>query len=136
MEKINSKNVVLSFLKSATDVKSLPKSDVKYYYDKLSKYAMDFTSISPILEPGNPLDERELVRAIRLALSAEEDAASLYELIADSTKNKEVQTILKSIANEEKVHAGELQKIIKMLDKEEEGFLAQGEKEVEEKLSK
>ena len=178
---MNTKNVVLSFLKSSTDkdkqleigikvekehtdvynlledflkkhdlkmplsrkdffeyIARAHISEVKDYYDKLikhvEKHAMDFSSISPLLEPGNPLDERELVRAIRLALSAEEDAASLYELIADATKNSMVKDVMNDIANEEKVHKGELQKILFMLDKKEKESLEEGAKEVEEKL--
>lgn len=115
-------------------------SEVRNYYDKLmkhvEKHAMDFTSISPVLEPGNPLDERELVRAIRLALSAEEDAASFYELVADSTKDKIVKDIFTDIANEEKTHKGELQKLLLMLDKKEAESLEEGAKEVEEKTGK
>ena len=121
MDKVSSKNVILSFL----------KTEDKYYYEK---QAMDFTSIAPIIEPGKPLSDRELLRSLRLAIAAEEDAASLYELIADSTENKVVEGILNDIAGEEKVHVGELQKILAMLDKDEEGFLNEGKKEVEEKI--
>jgi rubrerythrin len=114
--------------------------EVRDYYDKLIKYvekdAMDFTSITPLLEPGKPLNDQELIRAIRLSISAEEDAASIYELIADSTKNKEVEKIIRDIANEEKIHAGEFARILMMLDENEKDFLSKGMAEVEEKLGK
>lgn len=112
----------------------------KDYYDKLIKYvekdAMDFSSIAPLLEPGSPLNDRELVRAIRLAISAEEDAASLYELIADSTKDKDIKRVVQDIAGEEKVHIGEFARILMKLDENEKDFLSNGMAEAEEKLKK
>jgi rubrerythrin len=116
---MNTRNVVLSFLKEGTE-----------------KHAMDFSSINPMLVPENPLSDKELIRTIRLALAAEEDAVHLYDLIEDSTENKIVKDIVKDIRDEEKVHVGELQKILAMLDKNEEGFLEEGAKEVEEKTGK
>ena len=127
---MNTKNVVLSFLASSNE-----NAQLKVAMKNMEKQAMDFSSISPLLEPGNLLNERELVRAVRLSISAEEDAASLYELIADSTfKNKDIKKIFQDVANEERVHIGEFQKILSILDKEETKFLEDGAKEVEEKL--
>jgi hypothetical protein len=131
---MDKRKVVLAYLKSAAEV-VLPKIS-KDYYDKFTKNSMDFSSISPLLEPGNPLNDQELARAIRLAISAEEDAVSLYDLIADSTKNKEVAKVVRDIANEEKVHVGEFARILMMLDKEEKDFLTKGMAEAEEKLGK
>jgi rubrerythrin len=114
--------------------------EVKDYYDKLikhvEKHAMDFSSITPLLEPGSPMDDRELVRAIRLSISAEEDAVSLYELIADSTKDKDIKRVVQDIANEEKVHSGEFARILMKLDENEKELLTKGLAEAEEKLKK
>jgi rubrerythrin len=124
---MNTRNVVLSFLKTSSE---------KEQYDKLLKHmeknAMDFTSISPILEPGNALDERELVRAIRLSISAEEDAASLYELIADAADDKTVKKVVQDIANEEKVHCSEFMAILKKLDDKEIKYINEGEEEIKD----
>jgi len=78
------------------------------------------------------MTERELARAIRMAIAAEEEAVHFYELVADATDNKIVKDIMQDVADEEKVHVGEFQKLLNdMLDDEEE-FLDEGAKEVEE----
>ena len=80
--------------------------------------------------PDHKLNQRELTRAIRLAISAEHEAVHLYEAIADSTDNKKSKEVLQSIANEEKVHIGELEKLLGMEAKDEKKFREDGEKEV------
>ena len=117
--------------------------EVRDYYDRLIKHvekhekdAMDFTSIAPLLEPGEPLNDQELIRAIRLSISAEEDAVSIYSLIADSTKNKDIAALVRDIANEEKIHASEFAKILMTLDGKEKEFFHKGLEEAEEKLKK
>ena len=79
-----------------------------------------------------PLSERELTRAIRDAIIAEEDAVKQYETIVDSTSNAVVKKVLQDIANEEKVHVGELQALLAMLLPDEQAFLDEGAGEVEE----
>lgn len=74
-----------------------------------------------------------MTRAIRDAICAEEGAMNQYETIVDSTDNELVKKVLQSIADEEKVHVGELQQLLKKLLKDEEGFLDKGAKEVNEK---
>jgi rubrerythrin len=78
------------------------------------------------------LTEREVTRAIRDAIIAEEGAIKQYETVADSTTNDKVKEVLQSIADEEKVHVGELQKLLIDLLSDEKGFLEKGEKEVED----
>jgi len=99
---------------------------------KINKEAMDFSSIGSLLTLKDKLDDRELSRAIRLAIAAELDAVHLYELIVDSTDNEMVKKVLQSISNEEKIHAGELQELLKKFDPENEKFLEEGKKEVED----
>jgi len=82
--------------------------------------------------PGRKLTDSELLRAIRLTLSAEEEAVHLYESIADVTENKLAQEVLHDIANEERVHVGEFQRLINILAPDEERFLAEGAAEVNE----
>ena len=98
------------------------------------KQAMDFTSISPVITPTEPMDDRELARAIRLSIAAEEDAASTYKLIADSTNNKDAKKIFEDVSTEEVKHIGEFQKLLSMIDKNEDKLIEEGKKEVEEKL--
>ncbi len=84
---------------------------------------------------GQKLTDSELLRALRLTLAAEEEAVHLYESIADATDNKLAKAVLHDIANEERVHAGEFQRLINILAPEEEKFLAEGAEEVNEMAS-
>jgi len=81
-----------------------------------------------------PLTERETVRAIRDAIIAEEGAINQYETVVDSTGDERVKEVLQDIANEEKVHVGELQALLRMLLDDEQGFLDEGAGEAEEEL--
>jgi rubrerythrin len=78
------------------------------------------------------MNKRELTRALRLSLAAEEEAIHLYEALADATENKLAKTVLQDIANEEKVHVGEFQTLLYLLLEDEEKFLAEGAEEVNE----
>jgi rubrerythrin len=82
--------------------------------------------------PSRKLSERELARALRLSLAAEEEAIHLYEALADATDNKLAKTVLQDIADEEKVHVGEFQQLLKSLLKDEEKWLREGAEEVDE----
>jgi len=81
-----------------------------------------------------PLTERELTRAIRDAIIAENDAIKQYETVVDSTDNAAAKRILQDIANEEKVHVGELQTLLVSLLDDEQGWLDEGADEVEDEL--
>ena len=74
--------------------------------------------------------DRELCRAIRDAIIAEEGAINQYETVVDATSNDKAKEVLQDIANEEKVHVGELQALLKTLLDDEQGFLDDGAKEV------
>ncbi|MCX7796261.1 MAG: rubrerythrin [bacterium] len=78
------------------------------------------------------VSKEELIRAIRFFIAAEYEAIQLYEEIAEATDDKLAKEVLYDIANEEKIHAGEFLKLLRELDKEEENFYREGEKEVEE----
>jgi rubrerythrin len=82
--------------------------------------------------PERKLTERELTRAIRMALAAEEEAVHLYEALADATDSELARAVLQDIANEERVHAGEFQRLLNILLKDEEKLLADGAEEVDE----
>jgi rubrerythrin len=80
--------------------------------------------------PGQKMTETELLRALRLDLSAEEEAVHLYLSHADATDNELAKKVLQDVADEERVHKGEFQRLINILSREEEGFLAEGAEEV------
>jgi rubrerythrin len=82
------------------------------------------------------LTDEELVRAIRFALAAEYEATQMYMQLAESTRNKLAVEVLKEISDEERVHAGELLRLLRELAPDEEKFHAKGAKEVEEKIKK
>ena len=74
----------------------------------------------------------ELTRALRMSLAAEEEAVHLYEAQADATDHPLAKSVLRDIANEERVHAGEFQRLLSILLEDEETLLAQGAAEVDE----
>lgn len=82
--------------------------------------------------PSRKLTDAELARALRLDLSAEEEAIHLYEAHADATDNELARKVLLDIANEERVHVGEFQRLLSILLKDEDRFLAEGAEEVNE----
>lgn len=69
----------------------------------------------------------------RLAMVAELDAANLYEQMIPQATNKELKEILQDIANEEKVHVGEFEYILEMVDPEWDEYEDEGEEEAEDK---
>lgn len=82
------------------------------------------------------LTNEELVRAIRFMIAAEYEAIQLYMQLAESTDNKLAIEVLKDIADEERVHAGEFLRLLKELAPDEEKFYKEGALEVEEEISK
>jgi len=79
-----------------------------------------------------------IVRVLRQAVVAELDAINMYQKMADSIllvqwddeQKHELVRVIKEIADEEKAHVGEFQKLIAMLDKEEIMNYKKGAKEV------
>jgi rubrerythrin len=88
------------------------------------------------LNSDRKLSHEELVRAIRYMIAAEYEAVQLYMQLAESTDNVLAKEVLKDIANEERVHAGEFLRLLKELDPEEEKYYEEGAKEVEEEIEK
>jgi rubrerythrin len=82
------------------------------------------------------LTNSELIRAIRFMVAAEYEAVQLYMQLADSTDDKLAQEVLKDIADEERVHAGEFLRLLKQLAPDEENFYDQGAEEVQEIIDK
>ena len=88
------------------------------------------------LAKDRKVTKEELIRAIRFMIAAEYEAIQLYMQFAESTDNKLAQEVLKDIADEERVHAGEFLRLLKQLAPDEEKFYAEGAKEVEEEIEK
>lgn len=82
--------------------------------------------------PGRKLTKEELVRAIRQDLAAEHEAVHQYLAHADATDHPLAKAVLIDIANEERVHVGEFARLIAILTGDEDTFLAQGTKEVDD----
>ena len=82
------------------------------------------------------LTQEELIRAIRFMIAAEYEAVQLYMQLAESTDNKLAIEVLKDIADEERVHAGEFLRLLKNIAPDEEKFYGEGAKEVEEEIKK
>ncbi len=76
------------------------------------------------------LTDEELVRAIRFMVAAEFEAVQLYVQLAESTDNKLAMAVLKDIADEERIHAGEFLKLLHYLAPEEMKLYDQGATEV------
>ena len=82
------------------------------------------------------LTDEELVRAIRFMVAAEYEATQMYKQLAESTDNELAVEVLKDIANEELVHAGEFLRLLHELAPDEKKFYTKGAKEVEEEIKK
>lgn len=80
--------------------------------------------------------DEELIRAIRFMVAAEYEAIQLYMQLAESTDNKLAIEVLRDIADEERVHAGEFLRLLHELAPDEEKFYADGAKEVEAEIKK
>ncbi len=77
----------------------------------------------------------EVVRAIRYSIAAEYEAIQLYMQLAESTDDELTIKVLKDIAEEEIVHAGEFLRLLKHLAPEESSFYAEGAEEVDEMIA-
>jgi rubrerythrin len=82
--------------------------------------------------PDRKLTMEELIRAIRLNIAAEHEAVHLYLAHADATEHPLAKEVLTDIANEEKVHAGEFQRLLEILTGDEAKWMAEGREEVDE----
>lgn len=82
------------------------------------------------------MTHEELVRAIRFFIAAEYEAIQLYMQLAESTDNELAIEVLKDIADEERVHAGEFLRLLYELDPDEAKFYEEGYEEVEEIIEK
>ncbi|NMA25868.1 MAG: rubrerythrin [Clostridiales bacterium] len=96
----------------------------------------DFGTAFAGLARERKLTDAELIRAIRFMIAAEYEAIQLYMQLAESTTNELAIEILKDIADEERVHAGEFLRLLHELAPDEEKFYKEGAEEVEEEIKK
>jgi rubrerythrin len=96
----------------------------------------EFSSSFSGLAKDKKISKEELIRAIRFMIAAEYEAVQLYMQLAESTDNKLAQDVLKDIADEERVHAGEFLRLLKELAPDEQKFYDEGKEEVEEEIKK
>jgi rubrerythrin len=82
------------------------------------------------------LTQEELIRAIRFMIAAEYEAVQLYMQLTESTDDELAKEVLKDIADEERVHAGEFLTLLKHLAPDEEKMYQEGAEEVEELIEK
>ena len=92
----------------------------------------DFGNPFAGLEYDRKLTDEELVRAIRFMVAAEYEAVQLYMQLAESIDNELARAVLKDIADEERVHAGEFLRLLTELAPDEAKFYDEGAEEVED----
>jgi rubrerythrin len=96
----------------------------------------DFGTPFAGLANDRKLTHEELIRAVRFMVAAEYEAIQLYMQLAESIDNELAIEVLKDIADEERVHAGEFLRLLHHLAPDEEKFYAEGAEEVEEEIQK
>ena len=87
------------------------------------------------LASDRKLTDAELIRAIRFMIAAEYEAIQLYMQLAESTDNTLAIEVLKDIADEERVHAGEFLHLLHELAPDEGKFYDEGSEEVEKMIA-
>ena len=96
--------------------------------------------MAEFMDPHNQMDadrkysKEELIRSLRKGIAAEEEAASLYDAHAQMTDDPAIKKVIEDIADEERVHVGELQALINRLSDDEEELLEKGRKEAEKEM--
>ncbi len=89
---------------------------------------------------GNASDRKltreEVIRSVRYMIAAEFEATQLYMQLAESTDDERVQKVMRDVADEERVHAGEFLRLLYEIVPDEKDFYSRGEKEVEELIHK
>lgn len=74
-------------------------------------------------------DKKRLAIAIRQKINEENDAINSYLSLVPHIDDYSIASVIEDIANEEKVHVGELQKILYELDQDELTKEKEGRKE-------
>ncbi|OPX76385.1 MAG: Rubrerythrin [Methanoregulaceae archaeon PtaB.Bin152] len=96
----------------------------------------EFATAFSGMNSDRKLSHSELVRAIRLMIADEYEAIQVYTQLAESIENELAREVLRDIADEERVHAGEFLRLLYELAPDEAGFYAEGAAEVEAEIAK
>lgn len=96
----------------------------------------EFGSPKTVLEFDKPLNDVELVRAIRFFVAAEYEAVQMYTQVANATSNEAAKAVLKSISDEEVVHAGEFDALLAKLSPDDHLKHQEGVTEAAELMGK
>lgn len=80
-----------------------------------SAVTKSFQDAFPTHLPDHPCRPGELERLLRQDIAAEQEAIAIYEVHADAAEDELVARALRSIADEECVHVGELQALLNRL---------------------
>ena len=81
-------------------------------------------------------NHEELIRAVRFLVASEFEATQLYTQLADSIDHPFAQAVLRDVADEERVHAGQFLTLLYHLAPNEEKLYEKGAKEDEEIFKK
>lgn len=81
------------------------------------------------ISQNEKFDKARLSIAIREKINEENDAINSYMSLVPHIVDTEIKRIIEDIANEEKVHVGELQEILYSLDPDEKRKEREGRKE-------
>ena len=92
----------------------------------------EFTTPFSGMKAERKLSHEELVRAVRFSMAAEYEAVQLYMQLAESTDSELAKKVLTSIADEERVHAGEFLRLLEKLAPDESRHYAEGAQEVDD----
>ncbi len=82
------------------------------------------------------IDKNVLIADIFADIKGELDTIAMYDLHIAASADPTVKNILSSIRDEEKVHCGELTKLLKYLDPQFGHLLEKGEKEAGDIVAK
>ena len=96
----------------------------------------DFGNSFSGLAKDRKLTEAELIIAIRFMIAPEYEAMQIYMQLAEPTDHELAIAVLKDIADEERIHAGEFLRLLYELAPDEKAFYKEGFEEVEEEIEK
>lgn len=86
--------------------------------------------------PERKITHEELIRAVRLDVAGELEAIHAYMAHADATDNPLAKAVLIDIADEERVHVGELVRLLSILTGDEDEYMKKGTLEVDTMAAK
>jgi len=83
------------------------------------------------LDREKKLSKDEMIRALRFTIAAEFEAIQMYEQLANASSDSLFRKVMRDIAKEEEVHAGEFMRVLFNLKPDEQENYHEGFKEVE-----